>query len=453
VRQAAAYPSYKDSGVEWLGKIPEHWMACRLKTVLAQPVTDGPHETPDFLPDGVPFLSVDGIQDGELVFEGCRHIDLKAHEQYRRKCAPRRDDILVGKAASTGKIARVKVDIEFSIWSPLAVVRPRADECVPGYLEYALKSTGTQAQIDILCTSNTQKNISMADIPRITFALPRVVEQEAIAKFLDHETAKIDALMEKKDRLIELLQEKRTALITHAVTKGNIPVKDSGVEWLGEIPAHWEPRRLKVIADVNLSNVDKKTQEGQEPVLLCNYVDVYKNERITPELEFMSATASPEQIKRFSLQKGDVLITKDSELWDDIAVSACVVHEMPDVLCGYHLALIRPEPSRVVGSFLSRAFSAVGLRDQLWVSSNGITRYGLTGDAISTALFPIPPVEEQQVIADFLDRETTKIDTLISKVQEAIERLKEYRIALISAAVTGKIDVGSEVRAESAEEA
>ena len=114
------YPSYRDSGVEWLGRVPAHWEVVRLKNVLQLPITDGPHTTPTFVGEGVPFLSVDGIQDGELQFENCRFISEVDHADFRVKALPRRNDLLMGKAASTGKIARVKVDFEFSIWSPLA---------------------------------------------------------------------------------------------------------------------------------------------------------------------------------------------------------------------------------------------------------------------------------------------------------------------------------------------
>ena len=190
--------------------------------------------------------------------------------------------------------------------------------------------------------------------------------------------------------------------------------KHSGVEWLVEIPAHWEVRRLKTIASVQLSNVDKKSVEGQESVRLCNYVDVYYNERITGDLDFMAATATAEQVRRFSLHAGDVLITKDSESWTDIAVPAVVAEDLPDVLCGYHLALARPEGD-CDGAFLARAFSAIGPRDQFQVAANGITRFGLGGDAIRTGLFAMPPGQEQGAIASFLDRETARIDALVAK--------------------------------------
>ena len=216
--------------------------------------------------------------------------------------------------------------------------------------------------------------------------------------------------------------------------------KGSGIEWLGEIPAHWEVKRLKTIAKVQLSNVDKKSVAGQVNVQLCNYVDVYYNEKIRADGNFMAATATREQIQRFALSAGDVLITKDSETWTDIAVPAVVQECLPNVLCGYHLAHIQPSQN-CSGLYLGYAFASVGLQCQYHVAANGITRFGLGGDAIRCGIFPIPPLSEQRAIAEFLDRETRKIDALVAKVREAIGRLKELRTALISAAVTGKIDV------------
>ncbi len=215
--------------------------------------------------------------------------------------------------------------------------------------------------------------------------------------------------------------------------------KDSGVEWLREIPAHWEVRRLKTIAAVQLSNVDKKSVEGQEPVQLCNYTDVYYHERISADLDFMAATATAEQVGRFTLRNGDVLITKDSESWTDIAVPAVVVEHLPAVLCGYHLAHIRPKHS-CHGPFLARAFSAIGPRDQFQVAANGITRFGLGGDAIATGMFAIPTEPEQRAIAAFLDRETARIDALVAKNGRLIELLQEKRTALITRAVTKGLD-------------
>ena len=215
--------------------------------------------------------------------------------------------------------------------------------------------------------------------------------------------------------------------------------RNSGVKWLGKIPAHWDVRRLKTIASVRLSNVDKHSEEGQVAVKLCNYVDVYYNDLITADLDFMSATATPEQVRRFLLHVGDVLITKDSESWNDIAVPAVVGEDLSDVLCGYHLAHITPGAD-LDGRFLARQFSAIGTRDQFYVAANGITRFGLGGDAIRTGVFPVAPIEEQRAIADFLDRETAKIDALVARKERLIELLQEKRTALIARAVTRGLD-------------
>ena len=215
--------------------------------------------------------------------------------------------------------------------------------------------------------------------------------------------------------------------------------KESGVDWLREVPALWEMKRLKAIAAVQLSNVDKHSEEGQVQVKLCNYVDVYYNDFITAELDFMNATATPDQVRRFRLRVGDVVITKDSESWTDIAVPAVVAEDLPDVLCGYHLAHIRPAPG-LDGRFLARQFAAIGARDQFHVAANGITRFGLGGDAIRGSLFAVPPMDEQRAIAAFLDRETAKIDALVARKERLIELLQEKRTALITRAVTRGLD-------------
>ena len=215
--------------------------------------------------------------------------------------------------------------------------------------------------------------------------------------------------------------------------------RDSGVEWLGDIPEHWDVKRLKEFATVRLSNVDKKTSDGEDAVQLCNYVDVYYNHKIEREIEFMPATATPSQVRRFSLRSGDVLITKDSETWTDIAVPAVVMEDLPGVLCGYHLAHIRPHEQHD-GFFMARCIAAVGPRDQYHIAANGITRFGLTGDAIRNGTLAIPPLVEQRRIAAFLDCETEKVDALVAKKERLIELLQEKRTALITRAVTKGID-------------
>ncbi len=216
--------------------------------------------------------------------------------------------------------------------------------------------------------------------------------------------------------------------------------KDSGIEWLGEIPIHWSIRKLKFVSSVKLSGVDKKTLDGELQVKLCNYTDVYKNEFISEELDFMEATATKNEIAKSTLNKGDVLITKDSETPDDIAVPAYVKSEFRNVLCGYHLAQIRANPKYAFGEYLFRLFCAQGIREQFTPLTNGITRYGLSKYSIDNSIFPVPKIAEQKIISTYLDQETAKIDELIKKNETLIELLKEKRQAIISKAVTKGLD-------------
>jgi len=211
--------------------------------------------------------------------------------------------------------------------------------------------------------------------------------------------------------------------------------KDSGAEWLGELPEHWQVKRLKRACHVFPSNVDKKTHDGETPVLLCNYTDVYYNETITAGMDFMAATASSDQIDKFTLRAGDTIITKDSETADDIAIGAYVPADLPGVVCGYHLSMVRPLPD-THGAFVKRLFDSTYAKSCFEVLANGLTRVGLGQYELDNVELPFPPHAEQSQIAAFLDRETAKIDELVAEQQRLMELLKEKRQAVISHAVT-----------------
>ncbi len=220
--------------------------------------------------------------------------------------------------------------------------------------------------------------------------------------------------------------------------------KESGVEWLRDIPSHWEVKKLKFVSIVQPSNVDKKTIEGEEEILLCNYTDVYKNEYINNRLEFMRATATSSEIKKFAVDTGDVIVTKDSEDPRDIAVPACAAEKVEGLLCGYHLTQIKP--LSVYGRYVFRLFQSRGFNAQFVVAANGVTRFGLPQYAISNAFVLLPSTEEQQTIAAFLDYKTTKIDALIAKKKALSDKLAEKRTALISHAVTKGLDPKAPMR-------
>jgi len=216
--------------------------------------------------------------------------------------------------------------------------------------------------------------------------------------------------------------------------------KDTGVKWLGKIPEHWEVKKLQYLADCRISNVDKVPAENEQPVRLCNYIDVYNNEFISTTMDLMENTASLLEIDKFGLRNGDVIITKDSEDWQDIAVPALVIKSAPDLVCGYHLAIVRPKQIYLMGPYLFRLFQSESFNKQFQIQARGITRFGLPKRAIVNALIPIAPLYEQQAITTFLDHKTSEIDNLIADKEKLITLLQEYRQAVISEAVTKGLD-------------
>jgi type I restriction enzyme S subunit len=216
--------------------------------------------------------------------------------------------------------------------------------------------------------------------------------------------------------------------------------KDTGVRWLGAVPEHWAVKRLRNAAEMRVSNVDKNLTDDERPVQLCNYVDVYKNDRIRGRMPFMRATATLEEIERFHLKPGDVLITKDSEMWNDIGVPALVETSGDDLVCGYHLALLRPFKNQVLGGFLFRSFQSTGVSYQLHTEANGVTRYGLSQGAIKSVWLGLPPLPEQTAIVRFLDHADLRIRRYIRAKQKLVKLLEEQKQAVIHRAVTHGLD-------------
>ncbi|WP_127125605.1 restriction endonuclease subunit S [Georgenia sp. SYP-B2076] len=218
-------------------------------------------------------------------------------------------------------------------------------------------------------------------------------------------------------------------------------------KWLGDIPAGWSGARLFEVADAWTSNVDKHTVEGQPSVRLCNYVDVYKNDSIVDSLDFMAASATHDQIRKFRIRQGDTLITKDSETADDIGVPAFVEYEAEDLVCGYHLAIIRPHGRKVVPRFLYWALDSEPIARQWSVTAAGVTRVGIRSTDLNKVTIPLPPPDEQRAIADYLDHETAQIDVLVAKQEEFVGLLQERRGAVRDKLMTAGVVQGRSVEA------
>lgn len=278
-------------------------------------------------------------------------------------------------------------------------------------------------------------------IGNLPVLIPPKAEQRRIAAFLDRETGKIDALVAKKRLLIERLKEKRAALISHAVTKGldpNVPMKDSGIEWLGKVPEHWGLPPLYAKYNLVLGKMlDAKRITGEFPVPYLRNVDVqwdHVNVENLPEMDI-----EPGAYERFTLCKGDVLVCEGGE------VGRTAIWNGELDCCAYQKAIHRlrliGDTERSIPRFLYYAMRWAATTGIFIAAGNPNTIPHLTGEKLRVYRFPFPPIDEQQAIAAHLDESGKRIDTLVTPVLNAIDRLLEYRTALISAAVTGKIDV------------
>ena len=426
--------------IGWGPKLQKDWQIHKVKYLLESKITDGPHETPEFIDEGIPFLSVDSIQDGKLDFENCRYISKEDYVRFKVKCNPRKNDVLMGKAASIGKIAIVDVDFDFGIWSPLALIRPHREVIVPKFLEYSLKTDYCQDQIDLYATSNTQKNISMDDIPRIQIITPPIPEQISIASFLDKKTAEIGTLIDRDRRLIDLLREKRSSLINHAVTKGLDPkakMKDSGVEWIGEIPEGWDVRKLSYCFDIIGSGTTPSSDdesyymEGTIPWIITGDL----NDSILEEAsKRVTESAFHEHSALKMFPKNSIIIAMYGATIGKLAITTFDA-------CTNQACCVLTKSKIVDIKFLFYWFLAN--RNEIISRSYGGGQPNISQEVIRSLKIQVPPIQQQIAIVAYLDKQTTRINSTVSKIETKIALLLEYKKSLIHHAVTGAIMVPS----------
>ncbi|MFN7741715.1 MAG: restriction endonuclease subunit S [Cyanobacteriota bacterium] len=407
------YPAYKDSGVEWLGEVPEHWEEKPLKTVTS--INDEVLSESVSIDHEIEYVDIssvslaNGIERTESVIFG------DAPSRARR--IPRDGDVLVSTVRTYLKAIAPVVSPPCNLVAStgFAVVRPQRG-IHPGYLKYALQEEHFIQQVISRSTGVSYPAINASDIARIPLSLPKQSEQLAIATFLDRETAKIDALIAEQQRLIELLQEKRQAVISHAVTKGlnpDAPMKDSGVEWLGEVPEHWEVMPLKRIVAMQSGNsITAETIEsaGAYPVYGGNGLRGYTSS-FTHSGEF-------------------VLIGRQGALCGNINYAT------GRFFASEH-AVVATARKSVDVTWLGEMMRTMNL-NQYSVSA---AQPGLSVELIGNVRTIYAPLEEQRRLAGFLSDQSETLAGLSTEAFKAIDLLQERRSALISAAVTGRIDV------------
>ncbi len=426
-----SYPAYKNSGIEWLGEIPAHWDVKRLKFIA---------------PFRASKVKLDSIEEG-MIYIGLENVEswtsrLLLQDQPKTVeslvCQFDAGDVLFGKLRPyLAKVARP--DFSGMCSSEILALCPRTG-CLQSHLMYCLLSKPYIWWSDTLTYGTKMPRVSPEQVGCSFVPFPPLPEQRAIAAFLDRETARIDALVAKKERLIELLHEKRTALISHVVAKGldpDAPMKDSGIEWLGEIPAHWEVRRFKTLGS-NFANgtTAEQLQYGVSDFPVSRIETISTGKIDYAKVGYLSEFGV---IESFILKPDDFLISHINS-YERVGNSArykgnrTLIHGMN---------LIRVTPLNIITpgylEFLLK--SSLFTEGMKRACKPAINQVSVPTTAVKAIQFSLPPLPEQRAIAEFLDRETARIDALVTKVREVIDRHKELRTALISAAVTGKIDV------------
>lgn len=447
-----AYSAYKDSGVEWLGEVPEHWEVLPLKH-LAEVDNSGCYGVEPSDGDYVRPVATTAQIDSEGRFDVGRMSDrgFSAQELSRYECSP--GDVLIVKSSGSaeniisGKAGLVRQDTPAFVFSNFLMrLRHRRDTCLPSFLYALLISHLTRERIKQMCSTTTYPNLQVGLYTSAKLPCPSMSEQTQIARFLDNETARIDALIEEQQRLIELLKEKRQAVISHTVTKGLDPMvlmKGSGVDWLGEVPAHWAVKRLKqlvidaagiqmgpfggMLVDLDDSDTGYKVY-GQENTISG---DFSSGNRWVPAHRFFA-------LSNYHLEVGDIVLTRKGSLGNCRRVSL-----LPQAgIIDSDTIRVRVQDHMMNPDYLELLLHEAGyISTQLSLVKRGAILSGLNSEIIANLVIVVPPREEQEELLQEVKAASSKSDQGISDCEYAVGLLRERRSALISAAVTGKIDV------------
>ena len=442
------YEAYKDSGVEWLGEVPRGWTVCALAyryDVQLGKMLDKKRITGERL---APYLRNVDVQWGRIDVVDLPEMDF--HDDDVVRFSLKANDLLVCEGGEVGRAALWSGEVAGCFYQKalhrLRPIRGQADSPkLAFYLMFAAAKLGV--------FSGSEGKATIVHLPAETlrrhrFAFPPLGEQVAIAAFLDRETAKIDALVEEQQRLIALLKEKRQAVISHAVTKGldpNVPMRDSGVEWLGEVPAHWEVARLKRACSLLKDGTHLPPSRVEQGVPLLSVRNVEEGRFALRDDDLMISEDDFAELSRsFVPEPDDVLLAIVGATLGKTAI-------VPDDLGPFHiqrsLAVFRLGPS-ASPTWLYFVFRSEGFQRLLWENVGYSAQPGIYLGALGAFHIPVPPRVEQDKIIRLLAEQICRLDLLIDEAVLGITLLQERRSALISAAVTGKIDVRGLVPAE-----
>ncbi|MEI6673939.1 MAG: restriction endonuclease subunit S [Verrucomicrobiota bacterium] len=430
------YPKYKPSGVEWLGEVPEHWEVKRLRyfaSVLRGKFTHRPRNDPMFYDGEFPFVQTGDITGSSRYITGFKQT-LNERGVAVSKEFPK-GTLVMAIAANIGDVAI----LDFPAFFPDSIVGLVPMSGIDlNYLYYLM--IGMKQQMLMTATVSTQMNLNVDQICSLASACPTLPEQTRIVAFLDAETAKIDELVAEQRRLMDLLKEKRQAVISHAVTKGlnpNAPMKSSGIEWLGEVPEHWEVRRVKSVSSFITSGPRGWSERvGEVGSLFVQSGDL--NDSLAVEFAGSKRVqvGNDAEATRTLLCNGDVVVCITGAKTGNVAICTTVPEA---AYINQHLCLIRPT-QEILPVFLGILLKGKLGQTYFELSQYGL-KQGLSLEDVKEAPVLVPPRVEQVAIVAYLGAESDRFDTLTAEAQRAIDLLQERRTALISAAVTGQIDL------------
>jgi len=433
------YERYKDLGIEWIGEIPEHWEITKLKYICSESAVYGLNESAEnYVEEGVRFIRTTDIDNKGNLDNSMGGVFLP--EEKVKGYILKTGDLLVSRSGSLGTSLYFDEDKygKCSYAGYLVKFRANSKNC-PKFLFYFSKSNIFYIQIQLALVSSTISNFNGNKYANMILPLPSYYEQKAISNFLDQKTAEIDGLIADKEKLIELLQEKRQAIITEAVTKGlnpNVRLKDSGIEWIGEIPEHWEVTKVKYYYDVCLGKMIQSNQEDYSDTLeyyLCAINVTWDGIDISNLKEMWF---SNEDKKKYSIKSGDLIVCEGGDvgrasIWDG-RVENCYIQNA--------VHRVR-EKKNSLNKYLYYWLYFLKHAGYIDLICNKATIMHYTYEKFLNTILVIPHLGEQQEIINYLDEKIEEINSLKKEIEQQIQNLKEYRQSLISETVTGKIDV------------
>lgn len=422
------YLKYKDSGVEWIGEVPEHWDVKPIKFVASY--NDDSFAETESANTPIRYVDISSVSHDEGIGSVDEMLFGNAPSRARRKA--KTGDVIISTVRTYLKaVAAVDDDHADCVYSTgFAVLRARRDHVHPSFLKWLSLNELFIQSVESHSEGLSYPAINAPELVNLKSAIPSLSEQSLITPILDRETARIDAIIAKKTRFIELLKEKRSALITHAVTKGinpNVKMKDSGVEWIGEVPEGWEVARIKRFSSLR----NERCTEAPEGWRYIGLEDVESGSGKYRPIEGNSRQNDDSTVGVF--RSGDVLYGKLRPYLKKAIVSGS------NGVCSTEFLVM--QPTRIIASWLHQWLLTTEVTQQIESGCEGTKMPRADWEHVGSIYVPSPSQSEQAVIIAVLDRETTRIDLLTKKTKHSIDLLKERRSALISAAVTGQIDL------------